>query len=74
MKKYMVRFIETHRYYYLLEAESQGGTVEFLSTHPSPDRRADYIAETIVSRGYHNLRLKVGKEDYEKFVLNELKP
>ncbi len=58
----------------MLEAESEGGTVEFLATHPSPDRRADYIAETIVSRGYHNLRLKVGKEDYEKFVLDELKP
>ena len=58
----------------MLEAENQSGEIEFLSTHPSPDRRVEYISETIVARGYQNLNLKVGKEDYERFVLNELKP
>jgi len=58
----------------MLEAESQGGQVEFLSTHPSPENRVEYIAQTIKNRGYQNLNLKVGQEDYKKFVLDELKP
>jgi predicted Zn-dependent protease len=60
----------------ILEAQSEegGSPPEFFSTHPSPENRVGYISETIVERGYQNLRLKVGKEDYEKYVLNELKP
>jgi predicted Zn-dependent protease len=58
----------------MLEAESQGGQIEFLSTHPSPENRVQYIAQTIINRGYQNLNLKVGQEDYKKHVLDELKP
>jgi predicted Zn-dependent protease len=58
----------------MLEEESEGGQVEFLSTHPSPENRVGYIAQAIRNRGYQNLNLKVGQEDYKKFVLDELKP
>lgn len=58
----------------MLEAESEGGQIEFLSTHPSPENRVGYIAQEIRNRGYLNLNLKVGQEDYKKFVLDELKP
>jgi len=58
----------------MLEAEDKGGQIEFLSTHPSPENRVQYIAQAIKNRGYENLNLKVGQEDYKKFVLDELKP
>jgi predicted Zn-dependent protease len=58
----------------MLEAESESGQIEFLSTHPSPENRVEYIAQAIRNRGYQNLNLKVGQEDYKKFVLDELKP
>jgi predicted Zn-dependent protease len=58
----------------MLEAEDKNGQVEFLSTHPSPENRVGYISQAIINRGYQNLKLKVGKEDYKKFVLDELKP
>jgi predicted Zn-dependent protease len=58
----------------MLEEENQGGQIEFLSTHPSPENRVGYISQAIINRGYQNLNLKVGKEDYKKFVLDELKP
>ena len=58
----------------MLEAENQGGQIEFLSTHPSPENRVEYIQNTIRTRGYQNLNLKIGKEEYERYVLRELKP
>ncbi len=58
----------------MLEAEDKNGQIEFLSTHPSPENRVGYIAQAIKNRGYQNLNLKIGKEDYQKFVLDELKP
>ena len=58
----------------MLEAEDKNGQIEFLSTHPSPENRVQYISRTIVERGYQNLNLRIGKEDYHKFVLDELKP
>lgn len=58
----------------MLEAESQGGQIEFMSTHPSPGNRVEYLSEAIVERGYTNLNLKVGEEEYKKFVLDELNP
>jgi predicted Zn-dependent protease len=58
----------------MLEAESQSGQVEFFSTHPSPENRVQYIAEAIRRRGYMSVGMKIGKEDYQEFVLDELKP
>jgi predicted Zn-dependent protease len=58
----------------MLEAEDKNGQIEFLSTHPSPENRVGYIAQAIRDRGYMSLGMKVGKEDYKKFVLDELKP
>jgi predicted Zn-dependent protease len=58
----------------MLEEQDKGGQIEFLSTHPSPENRVGYIRQAIKKRGYQSAGMKVGKEDYEKFVLNELKP
>jgi predicted Zn-dependent protease len=58
----------------ILEAESGSGGIEFLQTHPSPENRVGYISDAIRERGYPRTGLKVGKEDYQRYVLNELKP
>lgn len=58
----------------MLEAQNEVRPIEFLSTHPSPERRVEYISQAISERGYLSIGMKVGKEDYDRFVLNELKP
>ena len=58
----------------MLEAENKSGQIEFLSTHPSPENRVEYIAQAIRNRGYDKLNLEKGTEDYKKLVLDELKP
>lgn len=56
----------------MLEAEQKAKQIEFFSTHPSPENRVGYISQVIESRGYPT-GLKVGAEDYQRFILNELK-
>ncbi|MFA5554627.1 MAG: M48 family metallopeptidase [Phycisphaerae bacterium] len=56
----------------MLEAEQKTKQIEFFSTHPSPENRVGYISQAIQSRGYPT-GLRVGAEDYQRFILNELK-
>lgn len=56
----------------LLQNEHGTTTIDFLSTHPSPQNRIVYLTQRINAR-YNNLTgLKIGKEDYQKAVLNRL--
>ena len=56
----------------LLQNEHGSTAIDFLSTHPSPQNRIAYLTQKINTR-YNNLTgLKIGKEDYQKAVLERL--
>ena len=55
----------------ILEDMQKERSVEFLSTHPSPDNRKNYLEDQ--KRGILNYgQLRKGKEDYAKYVLSRL--
>ena len=56
----------------MLNAEPGQRPPEFLSTHPDPGNRVEYIEQAIRDRGYDRLNLKVGVEEYKRNVLDEL--
>jgi len=56
----------------MLERQGKTGSIEFLSTHPIPESRIAYLTESIQTRYYDLGRLKIGKEDYERAVLQNL--
>ncbi len=47
--------------------------VEFLSTHPSPENRLEYIMEKIQTRYYGIQGQKTGQQDYNAAVLQQLR-
>jgi len=53
----------------------QGGErpIEFLSTHPSPENRIEYLQQYIQSRTFNIAGLKVGAERYKASVLDRLR-
>lgn len=56
----------------ILESRRQDMRDDFMSTHPSPINRVGYLKRRIHSR-YANLTgLRVGREDYQRSVLNRL--
>ena len=56
----------------MLQDQQQFGTIEFLSTHPSPYNRVEYLTQKIHTN-YSNLaELKVGEEAYRSNVLKNL--
>ncbi len=56
----------------ILQQEQKTRPIEFLSSHPSPENRIEYINDRIGAY-YRNLGgLRVGKDDYQKFVLKNL--
>ena len=57
----------------MLKEEERFGTIEFLSTHPSPDNRLDYIHQKILTSYLSPENLNTGKEDYSRFVLEQMK-
>ena len=57
----------------MLEAENEVRPVEFLSSHPSPRNRAEFLRQEIQRRGYNIKDLRVGKEDYRSVVLEQLR-
>ncbi len=58
----------------MLENEQTIRMVEFLSTHPSPENRVDYLRARIQTRYFNSIAgTKVGKEDYERLVLARLR-
>jgi predicted Zn-dependent protease len=58
----------------MLQEQQKARSIEFLSSHPSPENRVGYLAKEIQMK-YHNLaELKIAGEDYRKAVLGELQP
>ncbi|MBN2020853.1 MAG: M48 family metalloprotease [Sedimentisphaerales bacterium] len=58
----------------MLEKEDTIRPVEFLSTHPSPENRVDYIRARIQSRYADKIEgSKIGQDDYQRLVLDRLK-
>ena len=56
----------------MLEEENKARPVEFLSSHPAPQNRIEYMKQKI-QEGHYNLEgLKIGKEDYHSSVLEKL--
>ncbi|MCK5565480.1 MAG: M48 family metalloprotease [Planctomycetes bacterium] len=56
----------------ILERENAVRSIEFLSTHPNPGNRKQNLKNQIASRNYPHA-LKIGREDYKKFVSDNLK-
>jgi hypothetical protein len=58
----------------MLEQEDRVRAVEFMSSHPSPENRVFYLQARIQTRYFNSIEgIKVGQEDYERFVLDKLK-
>jgi predicted Zn-dependent protease len=56
----------------MLEREDSVRPVEFFSTHPAPQNRLAYLNGRIQTRYGTFGGLRTGKEDYRKFVLEQL--
>lgn len=56
----------------ILQSEEKNRTVEFFSTHPSPENRVGYITEAIQSRYFNLAGLRTGADAYKKAVLDKL--
>jgi predicted Zn-dependent protease len=56
----------------MLKAENDSRPIEFFSTHPNPENRIAYVEEKILLNYFQPERLRTGKEDYTKYVLDEL--
>lgn len=57
----------------MLQDEDKSRPIEFLSTHPAPENRAAYLRQKIQTRYYNLATLKIGREDYNRYVLALLK-
>jgi len=60
----------------ILQKQSESRTIEFLSTHPSPENRIELIKQHIYNNRY-NMTGKVGAEEFRTNVvqrLNQIKP
>lgn len=56
----------------MLEKENKVRPVEFLSSHPAPQNRIEYMKQRIQTNYYNLEELKTGKEDYHRSVLEKL--
>ncbi len=56
----------------MLVDENELRPIDFFSTHPSPRNRMQYLNEKILISYFQPERLKSGKEDYKKSVLEKL--
>ena len=57
----------------MLQEQQKTRTIEFFSTHPSPENRVGYLTEEIEMYYQNTAALKVGKEDFQKSLLDRLK-
>jgi predicted Zn-dependent protease len=55
----------------ILQRQSESRTIEFFSTHPSPENRTGYLQERIYNRGYRG-EGKTGQQEYATNVLSRL--
>ncbi|MBN1973718.1 MAG: M48 family metalloprotease [Sedimentisphaerales bacterium] len=56
----------------ILQSLSEASTIDFFSTHPSPENRIGYINEEIQKKYSNTANPRIGKEDYQKNILNRL--
>ena len=56
----------------MLQSQQEFRPIEFFSTHPSPQNRMAYLIQRIQTKYYSLAGLKIGKEDYDKAVLQQL--
>lgn len=56
----------------MLQDQQRIRPIEFLSTHPSPQNRVEYLTQKIQTDYYRLEDLKVGEEDYRNIVLEQL--
>jgi len=57
----------------MLEDQDKVRAVEFLSSHPSPQNRIAYLTQRIQTKNHNLTDLTIGKEKYQKAVLDPLK-
>ena len=58
----------------MLEQEDNVRAVEFMSSHPSPENRVSYLQARIKTHYFNSINdTIIGREDYERFVLDRLK-
>ncbi|MHC4425401.1 MAG: M48 family metalloprotease [Planctomycetota bacterium] len=57
----------------MLEEQQKSKTIEFLSSHPSPENRVGYLTQEVQMNYFNSTHLRVGKEDYHKAVRGRLK-
>jgi predicted Zn-dependent protease len=57
----------------ILQNEQKVKLVEFFSTHPNPQNRIKYLTQKIQTKYADISELKIGKEDYQRHVLEHLK-
>jgi predicted Zn-dependent protease len=56
----------------MLQAQPGQRPSEFFSTHPSPKNREEYLARKIERKHVYVPSLRIGKEDYDRMVLERL--
>ncbi|MHC5077243.1 MAG: M48 family metallopeptidase [Planctomycetota bacterium] len=56
----------------ILQELQKTRTIEFLSTHPSPENRLVYISDKIRIKYFNLDQMKVGVDDYQRIVVNNL--
>jgi len=56
----------------MLRNQQEIRPIEFLSTHPSPQNRMEYLTQRIQTKYFSLAGLKVGKEGYYRAVLKQL--
>ena len=61
--------VETMR---MLAEANTVSPIEFLSSHPAPQNRMEYLAQKIRTNYYNLSGLRIGKEDYHRAVLEQL--
>ena len=57
----------------MLAAQNAERPIEFLSTHPHPESRVDYLRDKIASMQFNLQNSKVGEAEYRSSVLTRLK-
>jgi len=58
----------------MLEQEDMVRAVEFMSSHPSAENRVSYLQARIQTHYFDSINdMIIGREDYERFVLDRLK-
>ena len=56
----------------MLQEQQKVRPIEFLTTHPSPENRLGYLREKIQTQYSNFTNNRVGKEDYQRNVLNRI--